>query len=76
MAVPSLKTRDNQTQSRLIPHADPADRPHARHYAVCLETQHFPDAVNRQEWANAVLLQPGVTYLERAKHVFTVGTGR
>ncbi|CAM9993909.1 unnamed protein product, partial [Hapterophycus canaliculatus] len=52
--------------------ADPSDRPHARHYAVCLETQHFPDAVNREEWADSVLLQPGGTYLEQARHVFTI----
>ncbi|CAM9452217.1 unnamed protein product [Scytosiphon promiscuus] len=50
---------------------DSSDRPYARHYAVCLETQHFPDAVNHQEWADSVLLQPGGTYLERARHVFT-----
>ncbi|CAM9892873.1 unnamed protein product [Ectocarpus sp. 4 AP-2014] len=51
---------------------DPADRPHARHYAVCLETQHFPAAVNHEGWVESVLLQPGGKYLERTKHVFTV----
>lgn len=74
--MPSRKTLDSQTPLRLIWRADPADRPHVRHYAVCLETQHFPNAVNRQEWADSVLLQPVATYLERAKHVFTVNTGR
>ncbi|CAM9487291.1 unnamed protein product [Ectocarpus sp. 6 AP-2014] len=51
---------------------DPADRPHARHYAVCLETQHFPAAVNHEGWVESVLLQPGGKYLERTRHVFTV----
>ncbi len=51
--------------------ADPADKPHLRHNAVCLETQHFPDAVNHKDWAGSVLLGPGGTYLERAKHVFS-----
>jgi len=51
--------------------ADPAEKPHLRHNAVCLETQHFPDAVNHEDWAGSVLLEPGGTYLERAKHVFS-----
>eukprot|EP00903_Cladosiphon_okamuranus_P010539 g9969.t1 len=51
---------------------DPANKPHAQHYAVCLEHQHFPDAVNRPKWAGSTLLEPGGTYLERARHVFSV----
>ncbi|CAM9615291.1 unnamed protein product [Ectocarpus fasciculatus] len=54
---------------------DPADRPHARHYAVCLETQQFPAAVNHEGWAGSVMLQPGGKYLERTRHVFTVDGG-
>lgn len=42
-----------------------------RHYAVCLETQHFPNAVNHPEWADAVLLKPEAMYRQRAVHVFT-----
>lgn len=48
--------------------------PHVQHNAVCLETQHFPDAVNNQEWADSVLLKPGETYLEHARHVFSADT--
>eukprot|EP00904_Undaria_pinnatifida_P013483 jgi/Undpi1/9265/HiC_scaffold_26.g11723.m1 len=51
---------------------DPRDKPHSRHYAVCLETQHFPDAVNQSDWAESVLMQPGATYLQRSRHVFSV----
>lgn len=54
------------------PHADPADEPHVRHNAVCLETQHFPDAVNHEAWRDSVLLAPGASYRERARHVFGV----
>lgn len=51
---------------------DPVDMPHLRHNAVCLETQHFPNAVNQPEWADSVLIPPGGVYKERARHVFTV----
>ena len=52
--------------------ADPADKPHTRHNAVCIETQHFPDAINRPKWHGSTLVEPGGTYLERARHVFSV----
>lgn len=52
--------------------ADTADRPHLQHNAVCLETQHFPDAVNKDAWRDSVLLMPGETYLQRSRHVFGV----
>ncbi|CAM9407388.1 unnamed protein product [Ascophyllum nodosum] len=51
---------------------DPGDKPHVRHNAVCLETQHFPNAVNNPAWAQSVLVPPGATYSERSKHVFSV----
>ena len=76
ISVPLSKPNNvEQQQHHPFPPADPAVKPYARHYAVCLETQHFPDAVNRKEWAESVLLQPGATYLERSRHVFTVDGG-
>lgn len=38
--------------------------------AFCLETQHFPDAVNHPDWAS-VILRPGAEY--RSRTVFTFG---
>ena len=32
-----------------------------RHYGFCLETQHYPDSINRPEWPT-VVLKPGETY--------------
>jgi len=43
----------------------------ARHAAVCLETQAFPNAVNVPEWREQVLLEPGQTY--RHVQVFHFG---
>jgi len=36
----------------------PDGRPHVRHSAVCLETQHFPDSPNRPQYPDTVL-HPG-----------------
>ncbi|CAM9730604.1 unnamed protein product [Discosporangium mesarthrocarpum] len=49
---------------------DPSDTPHTRHNALCLETQHFPNAVNRKEWWQGVVLRPGQRYRHRARHIF------
>jgi aldose 1-epimerase len=38
--------------------------------AFCLETQHFPDAVNHPEWTS-VILRPGSEY--RSRTIFTFG---
>ncbi|HVT79496.1 MAG TPA: aldose epimerase family protein [Phycisphaerae bacterium] len=32
-----------------------------RHHGFCLETQHYPDAINRPEWPS-IVLQPGQKY--------------
>jgi aldose 1-epimerase len=38
--------------------------------ALCLETQHFPDSVNRPEFPS-VILRPGQTYRQTTVHRFT-----
>ncbi|CAM9268355.1 unnamed protein product, partial [Phaeothamnion confervicola] len=50
--------------------ADAKDAPHTAHNGVCLETQAFPDAANRPEWAPSVVLRPGCVYEHRACHRF------
>jgi aldose 1-epimerase len=47
------------------------DHPHTQHNGVCLETQHFPDAVNQPQFPSAIL-RPGEVYRHVA--VFTFGT--
>lgn len=49
-----------------------AGKPCLRHYAFCLETQHFPDSPNRPEYPTTVL-RPGETYRETTVHRFSVG---
>ena len=50
---------------------DPKDAPFTQHNAACLETQNYPDAINRQgEFPNAIL-RPGETYKHIARHIFT-----
>jgi aldose 1-epimerase len=44
---------------------------YARHAGVCLEAQRFPDAVNRPEFASAVL-RPGETYRQLTVYAFSV----
>ncbi|MEV4937222.1 aldose epimerase family protein [Streptomyces zaomyceticus] len=48
---------------------DPAGRPLRRHGAVCLETQHLPDAPNRPEYPSPVL-RPGETGRRRTEFRF------
>ncbi|MFC9273250.1 aldose epimerase family protein [Streptomyces zhihengii] len=48
---------------------DAAGRPLERHAAVCLETQHFPDAPNRPEYPSPVL-RPGTTAESRTEFRF------
>ena len=43
----------------------------ARHSGFCLETQHFPNAINTPHFPNAVL-RPGQTYRQRTIHRFSV----
>ena len=42
-----------------------------KHYAFCLETQHYPDSPNRPEFPSTVL-RPGQTYHEVTVHKFSV----
>jgi len=44
-----------------------------QHNAVCLETQHFPDAINRSEAEgfDSVVLRPGEVYQHAATFQFT-----
>jgi aldose 1-epimerase len=39
--------------------------------AVCLETQHFPDAVNRPEFPS-IIIKPGQTYRQTCIYAFSV----
>ena len=39
-------------------------KPHLNHSAFCLETQHFPDSMNRPEFPN-VILRPGNEYYSK-----------
>lgn len=48
-----------------------AGKPAKKHYALCLETEHFPDSPNRPEYPSTVL-RPGQTYHEVTVHKFTV----
>jgi len=48
-----------------------AGKPAKKHYAFCLETEHFPDSPNRPEYPS-VVLRPGQTYHEVTVHKFTV----
>ena len=45
------------------------DKPHERHAAVCLETQHFPDSPNRREYPGTVL-RPGGRFHSRTEFRF------
>jgi aldose 1-epimerase len=40
-----------------------------KHYGVCLETQHFPDSVNKPQWPTTIL-KPGQTYRHETVHKF------
>ncbi len=41
-----------------------------KHWGLCLETQHFPDSINKPEWP-PVVLKPGETYQHVMIHKFT-----
>lgn len=47
----------------------PDGRPHGRHSAVCLETQHYPDAPNRPAYPTT-LLRPGESFHSRTEFRF------
>jgi aldose 1-epimerase len=44
---------------------------YARRYAICLETQHFPDSPNQPNFPS-VVLSPGETYLTETVYAFSV----
>lgn len=46
-------------------------RAYGKHAALCLETQHFPDSPNQPDFPNTIL-QPGETYQQVTKYVFSV----
>lgn len=49
-----------------------ADAPHTQHGALCLETENFPDAVNRAAHGfPPATLQPGQAYKATTVHKFT-----
>ncbi len=43
---------------------------HTQHSGFCLETQHFPDTLNRPEFPS-VILRPGQTYRQTTVHKFS-----
>lgn len=44
---------------------------YAKHYAFCLETQHYPDSINHPEFPT-VILNPGQTFTSTTIHKFGV----
>jgi aldose 1-epimerase len=48
-----------------------AGKPCNKHYAFCLETEHYPDSPSRPEYPSTVL-RPGETYREVTIHKFSV----
>lgn len=41
-----------------------------KHSGFCLETQHYPDSINKPEWPS-VVLKPGETYRHHTVHTFS-----
>eukprot|EP00611_Tribonema_gayanum_P020324 TRINITY_DN3684_c0_g1_i2.p1 TRINITY_DN3684_c0_g1~~TRINITY_DN3684_c0_g1_i2.p1 ORF type:complete len:395 (+),score=76.17 TRINITY_DN3684_c0_g1_i2:113-1186(+) len=50
---------------------DEGDAPHCQHWAVALETQAFPNAVNMPAWAPQVVLRRGQKYRHASRHTFS-----
>ncbi len=44
---------------------------HEQHSAFCLETQAFPDSINKPDWAKHAVLKPGETYHHIMIHRFS-----
>jgi aldose 1-epimerase len=40
-----------------------------KHFGLCLETQHFPDSVNKPSWPT-IILRPGQKYSHATVHRF------
>jgi aldose 1-epimerase len=47
-----------------------AGKAYEKHAAFCLETQHYPDSINKPEWPS-VVLRPGETYKHKIIHRFS-----
>lgn len=47
------------------------DYKYEKHYAFCLETQHYPDSPNQPKFPNTIL-RPGQTYRHTTVHAFSV----
>ena len=47
------------------------DKVYAKHGALCLEAQHFPDAINQPKF-KSIVLEPGDTYKQTTTHRFYV----
>jgi aldose 1-epimerase len=45
---------------------------HDQYTGFCLETQVFPDSINKEEWRDAAILRPGETYEHVMIHKFSV----
>jgi galactose mutarotase-like enzyme len=51
---------------------EPEGSPHVQHGAVCLETEHYPNAINDPAAAAEVVLRPGKVYRHFTRHRFYV----
>jgi aldose 1-epimerase len=45
-------------------------KPYVKHYALCLETQHFPDSINQPKFPS-VVLKPGQTFTSSTIYKFS-----
>lgn len=50
--------------------AGKAGKEYKQHAAFCLETQHFPDSINKPDWPS-IVLRPGDTYRHKIIHRFS-----
>jgi aldose 1-epimerase len=46
---------------------------HERYTGLCLETQAFPDAINKADWRDQVILRPGAIYSHVVVYRFSAG---
>ncbi len=58
------------TANVLAPTRGKSGAEYGRHGALCLETQHFPDSVNRPDFPDTIL-RPGQIYRETAEYRFS-----
>ncbi|KAG5189301.1 galactose mutarotase-like domain-containing protein [Tribonema minus] len=65
-SAPGLQVYTNNWGSE-----DEGDAPHCQHWAVALETQAFPNAVNVPAWATQVILRRGQKYWHVSRHTFS-----